>query len=198
MKLRALQKHLLLDLISLPAIDETLKRFRNFKLDDRISIEDTISALVPLFEDIHVHYPNLVRNVPMAVDLALNLVLNIYDPCRDGRMRILSFAVTLVVLCNSTLESKYKYLFSLISDDEGVTHKKLGLLFYDLIHASFKLYHLNTVFIACRSPNSWESLPFSEGAMLSPPSDLVSNTTSIRAHCLLTVIWIGYERNPKI
>lgn len=70
----------------------------------------------------------------MAVDLALNLMLNIYDPCRDGKMRIISFAIALVVLCNSSLESKYKYLFSLISDDEGVTHKKLGLLFYDLIH----------------------------------------------------------------
>lgn len=136
MKLRALQKHLLFDLVSLASVDDTLRRFHGFKLDDRISIEDTVSALVPLFEEVHEHYPNLVRNVPMAVDLALNLMLNIYDPCRDGKMRIISFAVALVTLCNATLESKYKFLFSLISDDEGVTHKKLGLLFYDLIYVS--------------------------------------------------------------
>lgn len=142
MKLRALQKHLLLDLISLSSVDETLKRFRGFKLDERISIEDVVSALVPLFEEVHEHYPNLVRNVPMAVDLILNLMLNIFDPCRDGKMRILSFSIALVVLCNSSLESKYKYLFSLITDDEGVTHKKLGLLFYDLIYVSFLKYKL--------------------------------------------------------
>lgn len=104
-----MQKHLLLDLISLASVDETLKRFHRFKLDDRISIEDTVSALVPLFEEVHEHYPNLVRNVPMAVDLALNLFLNIYDPCRDGKMRILSFEIALVVLCNATLESKCKF-----------------------------------------------------------------------------------------
>ncbi|KAI6226090.1 Discontinuous actin hexagon [Aphelenchoides besseyi] len=134
MKLRALQKHMLLDLISLSDVDDTLQRFHGFKLDARIRIEDAVMALVPLFEGVHERHPNLFTNVPFAVDLTLNLLLNIYDPCRDGKMRTISFAIALVVLCNATLESKYKYLFSLIAGEEGVTDRRLGVLFYDLIH----------------------------------------------------------------
>jgi dystrophin len=42
--------------------------------------------------------------------------------------------VALVVFCNAPLESKYKYLFRLVSDNEGVNQKQLAILFYDLIH----------------------------------------------------------------
>uniref|UniRef100_A0A1I7SAC8 Dystrophin n=1 Tax=Bursaphelenchus xylophilus TaxID=6326 RepID=A0A1I7SAC8_BURXY len=134
MKLRALQKHMCLDLIDLPSLDQALHKYRNAPLDEKISIEDVVMTLVPLFESAHQKYPQLLRNVPLAVDLALNLLLNIYDPCRDGKLRTVSFAIAMVVLCNATLESKYKFLFSLITRDEGVDHKQLGLLFYDLIH----------------------------------------------------------------
>ncbi|CAD5206423.1 unnamed protein product [Bursaphelenchus okinawaensis] len=134
MKLRALQKHMCLDLIDLPSLDQALHKFRNAPLDEKISIEDVVMTLAPLFEAAHQKYPQLLRNVPLAVDLALNLLLNIYDPCRDGKLRTVSFSIAMVVLCNASLESKYKFLLSIISRDEGVDHKQLGLLFYDLIH----------------------------------------------------------------
>lgn len=112
MKLRALQKHMLLDLIGLSEVDQTLQRFHNFQLDERIRIEDAVMALVPLFEGVHERHPTLLTNVPLAVDLTLNLLLNIYDPCRDGKMRVVSFAIALTVLCNATLESKYKWVLN--------------------------------------------------------------------------------------
>ncbi|KAI1731518.1 EF hand domain-containing protein [Ditylenchus destructor] len=127
MKLRALQKRLCLDLIELVELDESLERldkdYTNIT-EDRLRVEDAIMCLVPLFELANERFPHLLKNVPMAVDLAMNLLLNIYDPCRDGRLRVLSFKVALVVM----------YLFHLISTNEGVDHKRLALLFYDLIY----------------------------------------------------------------
>lgn len=93
-----------------------------------------IACLVPVFEMAHERFPHLIKSVPLAVDLASNFILNVYDPCRDAVTRVLSFKVALVVLCQAPLEDKYKYMFHLISTNDGVDHKRLGLLFYDLIH----------------------------------------------------------------
>ena len=135
MKLRALQKRLCLDLIDLAHLNvQYEKQLANYTDEQRIQVEDVIQCLLPLFEKAHEERPALVPNVSLAVDLTLNLLLNIYDPCRDAKMRVLSFKVALVVLCHATLESKYTYLFHLISTKEGVDHKRLAVLFYDLIH----------------------------------------------------------------
>lgn len=34
--------------------------------------------------------------------------------CRDGKLRLLSFKIGLVIMCNATLESKYKCKFYLM------------------------------------------------------------------------------------
>uniref|UniRef100_A0A914HK11 Dystrophin n=1 Tax=Globodera rostochiensis TaxID=31243 RepID=A0A914HK11_GLORO len=135
MKLRALQKRLCLDLIDLADLNvQYEKQLCNYTDEQRIQVEDVIQCLLPLFEKAQEERPALLSNVSLAVDLTLNLLLNIYDPCRDGKMRVLSFKVALVVLCHANLESKYTYLFHLISGPNGVDHKRLAILFYDLIH----------------------------------------------------------------
>uniref|UniRef100_A0A183C715 Calponin-homology (CH) domain-containing protein n=1 Tax=Globodera pallida TaxID=36090 RepID=A0A183C715_GLOPA len=135
MKLRALQKRLCLDLIDLADLNvQYEKQLCNYTDEQRIQVEDVIQCLLPLFEKAQQERPALLSNVSLAVDLTLNLLLNIYDPCRDGKMRVLSFKVALVVLCHANLESKYTYLFHLISGPNGVDHKRLAILFYDLIH----------------------------------------------------------------
>ncbi|KAI3422321.1 hypothetical protein GPALN_012844 [Globodera pallida] len=135
MKLRALQKRLCLDLIDLADLNvQYEKQLCNYTDEQRIQVEDVIQCLLPLFEKAQAERPALLSNVSLAVDLTLNLLLNIYDPCRDGKMRVLSFKVALVVLCHANLESKYTYLFHLISGPNGVDHKRLAILFYDLIH----------------------------------------------------------------
>lgn len=40
-------------------------------------------------------------------------------------------------IVKASLESKYTYLFHLISGVDGVDHKRLAVLFYDLIHVRF-------------------------------------------------------------
>ncbi|KAK0429407.1 hypothetical protein QR680_011365 [Steinernema hermaphroditum] len=133
MKLRALQKRLCLDLVDLRDLEECFKQTAKCP-EEQITAEDMVACLVPLFEAVHVKHPKLLQSVALAVDLAINLLLNIYDPCRDSIMRCLSFKVALVVLSSANLEDKYKYLFQLISTNEGVDHKRLAILFYDLIH----------------------------------------------------------------
>ncbi|KAL7074907.1 hypothetical protein ACQ4LE_005861, partial [Meloidogyne hapla] len=135
MKLRALQKRLCLDLIDLSDLNmQYTKHLSNYADERRIQVEDVIQCLLPLFEKAHEERPALVPNVSLSVDLTLNLLLNIFDPCRDAKMRVLSFKIALVVLCHATLEAKYTYLFHLISNKDGVDHKQLAVLFYDLIH----------------------------------------------------------------
>lgn len=53
---------------------------------------------------------------------------------RTGFVRVLSFKVALVTLCDSPLLDKYKLMFKLIADKEGFTDaRKFGLLLHDLI-----------------------------------------------------------------
>ncbi|GMT26480.1 hypothetical protein PFISCL1PPCAC_17777, partial [Pristionchus fissidentatus] len=133
MKLRALQKRLCLDLISLDDMDKAFGRL-DLSGEESISLESMVSCLVPVFEQLHLQQPHVVRSLSLAIDLVVNLVLNIYDPGRDGLLRTLSFKVALVVLCNATLEEKYRYLFSLVAQNEHVDQKHMALLFYDLVH----------------------------------------------------------------
>lgn len=53
---------------------------------------------------------------------------------RSGLVRVLSFKVALVALCDSCLLDKYKFMFRLIADTAGFTNaRRFGLLLHDLI-----------------------------------------------------------------
>uniref|UniRef100_A0A1I8EJT8 Calponin-homology (CH) domain-containing protein n=1 Tax=Wuchereria bancrofti TaxID=6293 RepID=A0A1I8EJT8_WUCBA len=131
MKLRAIQK---LDLLTLEDIDLSLQALNSMLGEQCLSMKDAVMCLVPLFETAQEKYPKLIHSIPLAVDLLLNFVLNVFDPARDCIMRIFSFRVLLATLCNSNLEDKYRYLYQLIANNEGIDQKKLALLLYDIIH----------------------------------------------------------------
>ncbi|VDD91132.1 unnamed protein product [Enterobius vermicularis] len=134
MKMRAIQKRLCLDLLGLQELDTQLKFLNATNNDQLLPIKDAIMCLVPLFESAHNKFPHLVRSVPLAVDLFLNFVLDVFDPGRDGILRTFSFKVVLVLLCSANLEDKYKYLYQLVSSGDGLEQKSLALLLYDAIH----------------------------------------------------------------
>ncbi|KAE9548572.1 hypothetical protein FO519_008209 [Halicephalobus sp. NKZ332] len=125
MKLRAIQKTACLDLVELKELKKSLSKFSNRPYTDTIRTDEMTMCLLPLFEEINVKHPDLlpVDSVILAVDLTMNLIFNIYDPCRDAVTRILSFEVALVVL----------YLFQLVSTNDAADHKQLAILFYELI-----------------------------------------------------------------
>uniref|UniRef100_A0A0N4ZFM9 Dystrophin n=1 Tax=Parastrongyloides trichosuri TaxID=131310 RepID=A0A0N4ZFM9_PARTI len=134
MKLRALQKRLCLDLIDMKQLDKVFEKITSTDIGEPCGVELMVTTLVPIFEELAKEHPDKITNVPMAVDLTINLMLNIFDSCRDGFMRLISFKVTLIVFCKASLEDKYKYLFSLITTPNGVEPKRLAVLFHDLIH----------------------------------------------------------------
>ncbi|CAG5122950.1 unnamed protein product [Candidula unifasciata] len=132
MKLRMLQKKLCLDMVSLQmavdAFDIHGLRGRNDKL---IDVGEIIECLSTVFEAAAKVHPEII-NVPLSVDLTLNWILDVYDSLRSGKVRVLSFKVGLVILCNAQLEDKYRYIFRLIGDVNAFTdQRKLGLLLHD-------------------------------------------------------------------
>ena len=100
----------LVDLIELSELKKALAKFSNRSYTETIQTDEMTMSLLPLFEDIHHSYPDLLPrdSVILAVDLTMNLIFNIYDPIRDAVSRILSFEVALVVFCKAPLEEKYK------------------------------------------------------------------------------------------
>ncbi|XP_059157467.1 dystrophin-like isoform X5 [Physella acuta] len=132
MKLRMLQKKLCLDMVSLQmaveAFDSHGLRGRNDKL---IDVGEMIECLSTIFETAAKEHPQIV-NVPLSIDLTLNWILDIYDSVRSGKVRVLSFKIGLVLLCQAQLEDKYRYIFRLIADTNAFAdQRKLGLLLHD-------------------------------------------------------------------
>lgn len=94
LKLRAIQKKLCLDLVSLSAASEAFDvhglRGQNDKLLD---VADMVLVLRAIYNGASLQHPSLV-DVPLCVDLALNWLLNVYDSQRTGQLRVLSFKVS--------------------------------------------------------------------------------------------------------
>ncbi|CAH1369518.1 hypothetical protein MTP99_010932 [Tenebrio molitor] len=140
LKLRAIQKKLCLDLVSINAASEAFDlhglRGQNDKLLD---VADMILVLRAIYGAAAGQQPALV-DVPLCVDLGLNWLLNVYDSQRTGQLRVLSFKVGLTLLSKGHLEDKYRYLFRLIADpQQKADQRKLGLLLHDVLQVPRQL-----------------------------------------------------------
>lgn len=103
LKLRAIQKKLCLDMVTINAASEAFDlhglRAQNDKILD---VADMVLVLRAIYGNIAALEPNLV-DVPLCVDLALNWLLNVYDSQRTGQIRVLSFKVIYFVFLFSRL-----------------------------------------------------------------------------------------------
>ncbi|XP_070191463.1 dystrophin-like isoform X2 [Littorina saxatilis] len=143
MKLRMVQKKMGLHLVDMATASDAFERQglrgQNDKLMD---VSEMIECLSSMFEQVAAERStqNVPVNVPLCVDLVLNWILNVYDPVRSGKLRVLSFKVGTVLLCSGQLEDKYRFLFRLIADTNGfVDQRKLGLLLHDCIQIPLQL-----------------------------------------------------------
>ncbi|KRG01230.1 uncharacterized protein Dmoj_GI23105, isoform M [Drosophila mojavensis] len=135
MKLRAVQKRLALDRISMATACESFDRHGLRAQNDKlIDIPDMTTVLHSLYVTID------KIDLTLMLDLAINWILNVYDSQRTGQIRVLSFKVGLVLLCKGHLEEKYRYLFRLVADtDRRADQRRLGLLLHDCIQVPRQL-----------------------------------------------------------
>uniref|UniRef100_A0A674P1M0 Dystrophin related protein 2 n=1 Tax=Takifugu rubripes TaxID=31033 RepID=A0A674P1M0_TAKRU len=98
-----------------------------------MDVVEMIHGLTALYERLEEERSVLV-NIPLCVDMCLNWLLNVYDSARNGKMRVLSFQMGLVSLCNADVQEKYKYLFRQVSGPGGLTDQRhLSLLLHEAI-----------------------------------------------------------------
>ena len=98
--------------------------------ETQINIEQIISLLKAIYTKIQIEEsPDL--DVPVAIDLTLNWLLNLYDSTRTGHISALSLKVGLASLCCATREEKYIFMFELVANPVSrmVDARKLGTLF---------------------------------------------------------------------
>lgn len=111
MKLRTLQKRLWLDFVD---IKDAIEAFDKHGLKDQnernLDTVQVIQCLNKLFQPAVKQNPQLI-DIVQAVDLTLNWLLSIYDPSRCGQIRVLSLKAAIIVLCKSSIEEKYIYMY---------------------------------------------------------------------------------------
>ena len=67
-------------------------------------------------------------------DLTLNILLNIFDPGREGQIPVICVKTGLVGLCGAQLEEKYRFLFTAAScGKSSMTKKELSQLVYSWV-----------------------------------------------------------------
>uniref|UniRef100_A0A669F4B3 Dystrophin related protein 2 n=1 Tax=Oreochromis niloticus TaxID=8128 RepID=A0A669F4B3_ORENI len=133
MKLRRVQKALRLDLVALSSLVEMFREQELQQADHVMDVVEVIHGLTALYEKLEEERSVLV-NIPLCVDMCLNWLLNVYDSARNGKMRVLSFKMGLVTLCNADVQEKYKYLFRQVSGPGGLTDQRhLSLLLHEAI-----------------------------------------------------------------
>lgn len=69
-----------MDLLTLEDVDSKLQVLNSVWGEQCLSMKDAVVCLVPLFETAQEKYPKLIHSIPLAVDLLLNFVLNVFDP----------------------------------------------------------------------------------------------------------------------
>ncbi|WAR08807.1 DMDD-like protein [Mya arenaria] len=106
MKLRLVQKKLCLDLVDLQvATEEFEKQGMKGRNDKLLDVVEVINCVAAMYEASARSHEQLV-NVPLCVDLVLNWLLNVYDVTRSGKIRVLSFKVGIVLMCNGHANSR--------------------------------------------------------------------------------------------
>ena len=147
MKLRIIQKSLGIDLLMLEHLKDIfnshglgLPQVSNTNTiesqstqainDSPVDVEQIIQLLKSIYGRIQAEEaPSL--DVPLAIDLTLNWLLNLYDSTRTGYVSSLSLKVGLALMSCATREEKYIYMYELIASPlTGATDaRKLGILF---------------------------------------------------------------------
>ena len=69
-----------MDLVTLDDLDLAFTQQRIQNVNDRlIDTSEIIMTLLPIYEKVQSQCPDLLKSLPLAIDLCLNWLLNVYD-----------------------------------------------------------------------------------------------------------------------
>ncbi|XP_030431587.1 dystrophin-related protein 2 isoform X2 [Gopherus evgoodei] len=139
MKLRRVQKALRLDLVTLATALEIFNEHELQPSDRVMDVVEVIHCLTALYERLEEERGILV-NVPLCVDMSLNWLLNVFDSCRSGKMRALSFKTGIACLCGTEVKEKFQYLFGQVANPGGLCDQRhLSILLHEAIQVPRQL-----------------------------------------------------------
>ncbi|XP_050820979.1 dystrophin-related protein 2 isoform X3 [Gopherus flavomarginatus] len=139
MKLRRVQKALRLDLVTLATALEIFNEHELQPSDRVMDAVEVIHCLTALYERLEEERGILV-NVPLCVDMSLNWLLNVFDSCRSGKMRALSFKTGIACLCGTEVKEKFQYLFGQVANPGGLCDQRhLSILLHEAIQVPRQL-----------------------------------------------------------
>ncbi|EDO45067.1 predicted protein, partial [Nematostella vectensis] len=147
MKLRAIHKKTQLYLVEIPILTATLDEedVPDGYTEKALSIPEASKIITALFINQNGDRQDFI-DIPMASDLTLNLMLNIYDPGRTGYIQALSLKIGISLLCAAKLQDKYRYLFRQMCNSRAVLDRKRLTLFLQECLQIPKYIYESTIF----------------------------------------------------
>ncbi|KAL1512645.1 hypothetical protein ABEB36_002204 [Hypothenemus hampei] len=147
MKIRAIQRHLHMEDITLDTITAMFDRHRLANNENSLILEtyDLEAVLSDIFFSANkVNHTNI--DIDFATEIFINFLFNVFDSCRKGQIQILSTKIALGLLCNCSLPALHKYFFSLSADHNNcITRVRLQGLFKK-IHLIIEYLHEGATF----------------------------------------------------
>ncbi|XP_051971091.1 dystrobrevin alpha-like isoform X2 [Xyrauchen texanus] len=122
-KLRFIQKRCNLHLVDIWNIIEVFRenRLNTMDVNTEFSVSHLQAILSAVFYQLNKRLPTTHQiNVEQSISFLLNFLLAAYDPKGVGKISILILKMALATLCGGKILDKLRYIFSQISDANGV------------------------------------------------------------------------------
>ncbi|XP_064409718.1 dystrobrevin alpha isoform X9 [Latimeria chalumnae] len=122
-KIRFVQKKCNLHLVDIWNIIEALREngLNNLDPSTELSVARLEAVLSTVFYQLNKRMPTTHQiNVEQSISLLLNFLLAAYDPEGHGKISVYAVKMALATLCGGKILDKLRYIFSLISDANGI------------------------------------------------------------------------------
>ncbi|XP_039541051.1 dystrobrevin alpha-like isoform X2 [Pimephales promelas] len=122
-KLRFIQKRCNLHLVDIWNIIEVFRenRLNSMDLNTEFSVSNLQAILSTIFYQLNKRLPTTHQiNVDQSISFLLNFLLAAYDPEGVGKISIFVVKMALAALCGGKILDKLRYVFSQISDPNGI------------------------------------------------------------------------------
>ncbi|KAL3287005.1 hypothetical protein HHI36_001491 [Cryptolaemus montrouzieri] len=130
LKLRVLQQALLMDQVPLTVVEGVFERHKLGANECSLNLDcyDIEAILYDIYFACNKRSETSI-DIDMSTELMLNLLLNVYDRSKTGKVQVLSSKLILGILSSSNLTDLYRFLFALSADHNNcITRLKFQML----------------------------------------------------------------------